>query len=219
MTSLIIYTTDTEAVVAMDTYGTDMEGRPFLYTTKAHYLPHLRTIIAGTGCGGFACDWFVQVNKRMVVRDVEVLNSLAPAMLCELWERFREDYQLPEDKTTTVFHIGYSEATGHIVRTQFHSGHEFRAEEIPSGLTYKPPCKEPEELAQEGAVIFDLIRPIMEQQRREAAERPREDRVNIGGQAMVLHLQPGGCAHFPLFEFDEYQEQRKVVLARAQLGF
>jgi len=54
MSSLIIYTDEDQALVATDTLGVNNEGQPFLFTSKSNYLPHLQTIISGTGCGGFS---------------------------------------------------------------------------------------------------------------------------------------------------------------------
>lgn len=65
MSSLIFYTDSTQALVATDSLATNSDGEPFMFVTKAGYIPHLRTIIAGTGAGGFANQWqlLVTVNK------------------------------------------------------------------------------------------------------------------------------------------------------------
>lgn len=218
MTSIVIFQSEREAVVAMDTLAIDMDHNPARYTTKAHYLPHLRTIIAGTGCGGFADDWYAEANKRMVVRNVETLNRLAPAMLRELWAKFREDYTVPEDMTTTVFHVGLSEDTGIVVAAQFHSAHDFEPEPVDGPLSFKPVCPEPAELAQEGLDAFDLIHPIMEAQRAHEAGKHAAERVYIGGEVHVLHLTEAGCAQFKVFEFPEYQQEREGIYRRVEAG-
>ena len=215
MTSIVIFQSEREAVVAMDTLAIDMDYNPARYTTKAHYLPHLRTIIAGTGCGGFADDWYAEANKRMVVRSVETLNCLAPAILRDLWAKFRVDYKLPEDMTTTVFHVGLSEDTGTIVAAHFHSGHDFEPRPVVGHVAYKPGCQEPAELAREGLGAYDLIQPIMEAQRAQEAGNPIDKRVYIGGQVHALHLSEAGCTYSLIFEFPEYRRERELVYLRA----
>lgn len=218
MTSIVIFQSEREAVVAMDTLAIDHDRNPARYTTKAHYLPHLRTIVAGTGCGGFADDWYIEANKRMVVRNVETLNRLAPAKLRNLWARFRADYKVPESMTTTVFHVGLSEDTGSIVAAQFHSADDFEPKPVDGRLTFKPACPEPVELDQEGLGAFDLIQPIMEAQRAHEAGTPAAKRVYIGGEVHALHLTEAGCAQFKVFEFPEYQREREGVYRRVEVG-
>ena len=216
MTSIVMFLSEREALVVMDTLAIDFDGEPLRYTTKAHYLPHLRTIVAGTGCGGFACDWFVEANKRMVVRDVETLNRLAPKMLRELWDRFRKDYSVPADMTTTVYHVGLSEETGEVVAAQFHSGHDFEPMAVEGPLSFKPVCEPPREINEEGIGAFELAPLIMQRQREEQAGKPPEEKVYIGGQAMALHLTEAGCAHFPLFDFPEYGAERDWVYRKVE---
>lgn len=218
MTSIVIFQSERDAVVAMDTLAIDQDRTPGRYTTKAHYLPHLRTIIAGTGCGGFADDWFAEVNKRLVIRDVLVLNELAPPMLRDLWGRFRSEYDLKESTTTTIFHIGKEEETGRVVVCQFHSGNGFEPEALDGSLAFKPVCPEPPELEQGDLGAFDLILPIMEAQRAHEAEKPPERRVYIGGQIQVIHLSDDGCAYFNLHDFPEYEREREYVYRKAQFG-
>ena len=53
MSSLIFYTDPEQVLVATDTLAVSSDGKPFIFTSKALYIPHLKTIIAGTGCSEF----------------------------------------------------------------------------------------------------------------------------------------------------------------------
>jgi hypothetical protein len=47
MSSLIFHTDASQALVATDTLAVKPDGTPLMYGSKALYLPHLKTIIAG----------------------------------------------------------------------------------------------------------------------------------------------------------------------------
>ncbi len=115
MSSLIFYTDPDQALVVTDTLAVNTDGSPLHFTSKAHYLPHLRTIVADTGLDGFSVDWAMSVNNRMAVSGVENLNYHAPRGLRDLWARYNRDLRLPDDVTTTVYHFGISEGGGGVV--------------------------------------------------------------------------------------------------------
>ncbi|MBD3698997.1 hypothetical protein IE994_02480 [Enterobacter hormaechei] len=53
MSSLIFYTDEAQALIVTDTLAVTDNGEPLSFVSKAGYIPQLRTIIAGTGAGGF----------------------------------------------------------------------------------------------------------------------------------------------------------------------
>jgi hypothetical protein len=69
MSSLIFHTELEQAVIATDTLAVSPGGRPFSLTSKAFHVPHLRMLIAGTGCGGFLDRWLCYLNSRMIIID------------------------------------------------------------------------------------------------------------------------------------------------------
>jgi hypothetical protein len=62
-----------------------------MFTTKAFVLPHLRMVIAGTGAGRFLGKWFIRLNDRIAVKDIDNLNYHAPLTLSKRpvlpWEK------------------------------------------------------------------------------------------------------------------------------------
>ncbi|WP_426721061.1 hypothetical protein [Enterobacter cloacae complex sp. 301C7] len=54
MSSLIFYTDEAQALIVTDTLAVTDNGEPLSFVSKAGYIPQLRTIIAGTGAGGFS---------------------------------------------------------------------------------------------------------------------------------------------------------------------
>ncbi|WP_407211604.1 MULTISPECIES: hypothetical protein [Enterobacter cloacae complex] len=75
MSSLIFYTDEAQALIVTDTLAVTDNGEPLSFVSKAGYIPQLRTIIAGTGAGGFSntgClkhqpEWSYQVYKISII--------------------------------------------------------------------------------------------------------------------------------------------------------
>jgi len=198
MSSLIFYTDESQALIATDTLATYADGRPFLFTTKAFIVPHLRAIIAGTGAGGFLGKWFVRVNDRMLLRGLEHLNHHAPAILPNIWTEFQREFSI-KDVSTTVYHFGFSEVTGRIRSYAYRSTDGFRSEEIAYGLGRKPECDVPDNYQ-----LPDDIKKMMDDQRAIQASKPKEERLYIGGEIVVHYLSKGGFNTYTLHRFDDY---------------
>lgn len=208
MSSLIFYTDAKQVLIVTDTLSVTPDGSPFLFTSKAHYLPHLRTIVAGTGVKDFSSNWHVLVNNGMVVRGIENLNDHTPQGLREMWQDFKEEYSVPEGMTTTVYHLGISEETGQVVAYAYRSINDFVSELVPYGVGIKPECTVP---TVDSSDIKFLITEIMKEQRRVQAAVPLSERIFIGGEAIAMQLTKGGCNIFKLFEFDDFPDQSQMV--------
>src|SRR5262249_44062453 len=81
----IFYSDPEQVLVVTDTLSVSPDGSPLLFSSKAHYLPHLRTIVAGTGVAGFSGEWAMRANNRMVIRGIENLDHHTPAALQSFW--------------------------------------------------------------------------------------------------------------------------------------
>ena len=208
MSSLIFYTDETQVVVATDTLAVDSNGEPFMLTSKSTHIPHLNLVIAGTGCGGFSNEWAMHVNNRMVLGGIMNLDYHTQNSLLELWNKYKGDFALPEEMTTTVYHFGISEETKKIVSFAYRSTNEFRSEAIQYGTAVKPECK-----ILEGNLI-EII-PLMMQEQREIQEsQPKESRIYIGGEINVMHLTENACNTFKIGEFPDFRQHRQFVLLR-----
>jgi hypothetical protein len=207
MSSLIFYTDPDQAVVVTDTLATNPEGSPYMFTSKALYLPHLKTIVAGTGFGGFSGAWVIEANNRMVVRGVENLNFHAPNTLREMWDDQRTRHSLDELWTTTVYHFGLSEESGKVMGFAYRSTNNFTSEPIPFGLYAKPECTSPPE----GVNLFDHFQSMMNDQRATQAAKPAGARVFIGGEAVAIHLTSKECTFRSLFEFPDSKSDREQI--------
>ncbi|MCU3537969.1 hypothetical protein N8Y68_23835, partial [Enterobacter hormaechei subsp. steigerwaltii] len=88
MSSLIFYTDEAQALIVTDTLAVTDNGEPLSFVSKAGYIPQLRTIIAGTGAGGFSNTWLLEASTRMVVSGIQNLNYHTSACLRRLWKQY-----------------------------------------------------------------------------------------------------------------------------------
>ena len=207
MSSLIIYTDEQQAFVATDTLA--MSGlnhtKPLMFTTKAFIVPHLRIILSGTGAGGFLGRWFIQVNDRMVVRDIDNLDYHTPQNLDTLWAAYKKEFSIPDTVTTSVYHFGFS-CDGAIHSYEYHSGDGFTSNPLSHGVMFKPNCEIP------GPYEFPGdIKAMMVDQRR--IEQASTNRVYIGGEIIIHHLTKQGFNVYTLDRFDDFESTDKTIFA------
>lgn len=212
MSSLIFFTDPDQVLVITDTLVGDYESNPICFATKAHYLPHLRLVVACTGVSACLFAWIQFLNSGQVnPRGVAGLDVIAPDQLREMWRQAREYLDIPADKTATIYHFGLSEETGEMVAFAYRSTEDFRSDMLVHGLGVKPECTLPTE-----GDLLQHVRAMMEEQREIQSRVPPDKRVRIGGEAHALHLTKEGCRSWMLFRFDDYDEQ--MASAAAQSG-
>ena len=200
MSSLIFKTEERQVFVATDTLAVAAGGRPFMFTTKAMIVPHLRMIMAGVGAGGFLDRWFVNVNSGKVVIGIENLDYHTPKSLSNLWQNFKEEKdEFPEGQTTTVYHFGFSEETGLIRAFAYRSTNGFASEALGYGVGVKPECSVPQNLQ-----LPSDIKAMMDEQRAIQRALPDNERVYIGGEIQIHHLMEAGFNVYTLDRFDDF---------------
>ncbi|EKM5743695.1 hypothetical protein PU345_002987 [Enterobacter kobei] len=210
MSSLIFYTDESQALIVTDTLAVTEQGEPLSFVSKAGYIPQLKTIIAGTGAGGFSNEWLLQASTRMVVTGIQNLNYHTPACLRNMWKKYKDNYAIPSNSllTTTVYQFGICEETGTTVTFAYRSRNDFESEVIEYGTAVKPECR-----ILEGNLL-EIIPVMMIEQRAIQETRPYIDRVYIGGEMIAHHLTPSGYRCFKMGEFDDFKAQEKYVLSK-----
>ena len=212
MSSLIFYTDAEQALVVTDTLAVSTDGEPMFFSSKALYLPHLRTIIAGTGLAGFASAWFNMVNSSMLVKGIEGLNKHTPEALRKGWQEYEQHPGFVARLTSTVYHFGFSEDTGEMTSFAYRSTNNFESERLGYGTGVKPECS-----ILEGN-LFENVRAMMDEQRAIQSKLPQHERLHIGGSAYALHLTGAGCSTSELFEFEDAKVQTAQAFAAFEAG-
>jgi len=208
MSSLIFHTEESQVLVATDTLATSPDGRPFKFTTKAFIVPHLRMIMAGTGAGGFLGRWFVHVNDRMIVQDIDNLDYHTPRSLASDWAEFKQGLSDPNSNpTTTVYHFGFSKQTKVIHSFAYRSTNKFQSERLEQNvLGVKPECTPPDDYR-----LPRDVRNMMEEQRTVQKSQPIDQRVYIGGEIQVHHLSKDGFHIYTLDRFEDYDSDENAI--------
>lgn len=206
MSSLIFHTDEEQVLVATDTLATSLEGEPFMFTSKAFILPHLQLLMCGTGMGGFLGKWFIEVNDRLVVNDIDHLNDHTPTTLSSIWHEYKKQFLIKEDITTTVYHFGFSKISGSIHSYAYRSESNFESEPFQYGIGIKPECKVPKAYN-----LPDDIKKMMDEQRAIQANNPKSQRIYIGGKILIYHLTNAGFHVYTHDKFDNYEESEKSI--------
>lgn len=206
MSSLIFATDEKQILVATDTLSVTPKGKPLAFVQKATHIPHLRTIIAGTGFNGFANHWALIASTRMRVKGIMNLDYHTPIGLRRLWSDYKKEYDIPNDFTTTVYQLGISEENGKVVSFAYRSTNNFESESIGYGICVKPNCTVPK------GNLIDVLPEMMEEQRIIQKQMPSESRVYIGGEIQVLHLTMQGCDSFIISKFSDFSETEAEIL-------
>lgn len=214
MSSLIFSTDENQILVVTDTLAVTPNGEPFMFVSKAVHVPHLRTIIAGTGAGGFANKWALTVSTRMVLRGIENLDYHTPDALRRLWIEYRGEYEIPENLTTTVYQYGISEDSNKVISFAYRSVNDFQSEQLPYGTGIKPECTLPE-----GSYdLIEAIPGVMEEQRRIQSQVSAEARLYIGGEIQAFYLNAEGCRSFKIGEFSDFDAHLQVIFENHARG-
>lgn len=208
MSSLIFLTDQTQAFVATDTLAVSLDGEPFMFTTKAFSIPHLKMIICGTGAGGFLGKWFIQVNDRMIVKGIDNLDFHTPKILSELWDSYKKEFSLTDKLTTTVYHFGFSEEDGLIHTFAYRSTANFKSETLGCGIGCKPECSLPEDYE-----FPRDIKKMIDEQRSIQLDKPKDERIYIGGEIQIHHLTNNGINIYTLAKFDNYSDVEKEIFS------
>lgn len=200
-------------LVATDTLAVEPAGAPMMFCSKAIYLPHLRTIIAGTGVGMFSGDWAMSVNNRMIVAGIQNLDHHAPGALLERWRQYASEFALHESMTTTVYHFGLSEEDQSVQGYAYRSTNNFASERLGYGYGLKPACTLPER----GSLV-EALPSMMKEQRENELAKASHERVHIGGECVAMHLTKSGCNVFSVFRFEDYPLQLQQVFQSHAAG-
>jgi hypothetical protein len=214
MTLLNYLLTDDAVYVLADTLLTDSgDLSPVAFATKVHALPHLETVICGTGHAQAIADWVGTVNTELVVRDIVDLDRLAPAELRRLHTRYAAQGAVAQEVATTLYHFGLDTRAGCFVGFAYASAGGFRSEPLPPGFGLKPAPDWPVDGLSLTRLPEHLIA-VAEKQKAQDAAAEAGRRVMVGGKLIFCAMQrvraPSGgpmvqtslavCHDFPDFE-------------------
>jgi hypothetical protein len=197
MSLLMIDLTKSAARVITDTLATTPGGDPFLFVSKCAYIGHLEMAIAVTGVGLLGDRWRDAVAGRLQAIDMDMVDYHAPEILRAIWAEIES---LPEQTTSTVYHVGYSPNlqtySGYIYR----STTDFESEIMEPGFRLRP-----EPLS---ANDFDEDRvELAKRLRSEQATVRMDERIHIGGELVELFMEDRIAQFRKVHQFEDFDQQ------------
>lgn len=124
-----------------------------------------------------------------------------------MWGKFLSKQNVDYNETITIYHFGFSEDTNSIKSYAYRSANEFKSESLQFGIGVKPECnvKSDYELPKD-------IPNMMKEQRLIQSKKPLSDRVYIGGEIMIYHLESNGICIYSLGKFDDFYETQNEII-------
>lgn len=203
MSSLIFVTNEKQILVATDTLVTSQGGEPLMFASKATHIPHIKSIVAGTGAEGFINEWARIVSTKMIVNGIHNLDYHTPKGLRELWKTYSDG--LNKELKATVYQFGISEVNRRVQSFVYRSENEFESESLEYGTVVKPECRIPE------GNLFQLIPSMMAEQRENQEKLPNDERIYMGGEIYALYLTSEGCNTIKLGQFNDFEDHERTI--------
>jgi hypothetical protein len=208
MSSIVCYLHDNFAYIATDTLAISPDDhKPLLFTSKAVYLPHLHTVLAGTGIGAFLDFWKYRLNtdSNYFVSDFADLNRVSSNRLKIAWSWYKHEMGIVTNPTTTIYHFGFSLDENKMKGYMYNSLDDFSQVEISNGFSVKPEYTDNFDLPDN---LNECSKLIMIAQRKEQTIK------NIGGRINVIQIDNVKAINYCNHTFDDYEEDLKIIISK-----
>jgi hypothetical protein len=183
--------TDDAVYVLTDTVISDPDDlTPLSFSTKAHPLPHLQTLICGTGHVQLIMEWVAIINLDLLARDVMELDQTTPSRLRALFGRYAAQQADEREITTTLYHFGLDHEAQRFAGFAYRSSDHFDSERLEPGFGFKPAPEWPLDASRIRKLPDDFITLAKRQKAQDDATELAK-RVGVGGQLIFHAMQRG----------------------------
>lgn len=191
MTALDFLIQDDIVVVAMDTLSLRaIDHKPHKMVTKFMPIPHMNSLICGTGNMGAIIDWFSWVEKNVIANGIYQLDRITQQVIKEFMRKHNGD------NSCTIYQFGLHELDGKFHGYAYRSANEFKSEELLQGIAVKP---SEAFLTSDGTIdlspyiseelpIQEVFSNIMQRQKEYDDKLKIGDRLGIGGIIQIVIL-------------------------------
>ncbi len=208
MTALDFIIQDDAVIVAMDTLSLRaVDHKPYKMVTKFLPIPHMNTLICGTGNMSAIIDWFSWVEKNVIANGIYQLDKITQQVIKEFMDTHNGD------NSCTIYQFGLHELDGKYHGYAYRSANDFRSEEIQQGIGVKPPdafltadrTVDLSPYAPEGATIQEILSNIMHRQKEYDDSLDVDDRLGIGGIIQIVFLSKDKMTIENYEYFDDFE--------------
>ena len=141
--------------------------------------------------------------------DITGLHDLARHVLPQLANAY-----FVEDKTTTIYHFGFSVRDKRLLSVAYRSTDGFEVDELQYGLAVKPPdgidLQEAWSICEDKGLPDGFIE-LMKMQKALDDTRPTSERVGIGGEIQYLLVTPKDYSLRTCHRFGDYDQHFKQL--------
>lgn len=215
MTALIYSLAPQGVWIAMDTLVVRPDNkRPIKFVTKIYPIPHLTSVMCGTGVMQFALHWSNTIQTKVVGTDITSLDDLAPAVLPQM----AAHYGISKDQTSTIYHFGFAKNQGRFVGFAYRSTNGFKSEVLQDGIGFKPHSEELKQLATtvlDSNKITDMIALMTGQKAMDDGQSVTR-RLGIGGEIQLLLLDEAAVTVRVIHRFPDYDTVLAEILSTPQ---
>lgn len=180
---------------------------PRKYMSKVLPLPHLNTVVCGTGDISLILNWHNYIQAHCTASDINALNRVAKSKLPELLDAY--GFNVPA--TATLYQFGLDPRRKEFKGFAYRSEHQFRSERLKEGWGIKPYGDQIIAEINAGSIpmngqLSNSIAAIISRQR-EIDQQPGNERpVGIGGEVHILEATINYQAMWTCHRFDDYEE-------------
>jgi hypothetical protein len=210
VTALNFVVQEKQICIATDTLSIAFDDKkPFIFTTKYIVLPHVQTVVSGTGHGRLIAEWMSFVRDRIIATDIDHLNQYVPDALIKL----SKSYDNLNSNTATIYHFGYSDYRQRYLAYAYRSTSNWKSEEILEGVGIKPA------IDYQFGECFELPRifiELMEEQRTIDNELVESKRIGIGGDIHFIVMSNGNINISKVHRFSSYNLDYKAMCENQQ---
>lgn len=191
-------------VIAMDTLSISEDRTPFKFVSKIFPLPHLRSVMCGTGNLDLILEWYTTIQKNVISYDIDIFSQLTSATLKKL------NAKHPPEATTTIYQFGYSHKQKSFRGFVYRSTNEFASEEYEYCTAHKPQVdfdffREAENHGLDEAFIKLITLQKLE-------DDASIDRVGIGGEIHKFIMTRDSYHLDTIHRFPDHEEQYGVMV-------
>ena len=208
MTALDFVIQDNAVVVAMDTLSLRaVDHKPYKMVTKFMPIPHMNSLICGTGNMGAIIDWFSWVEKNVIANGIYQLDKITRQVIKEFMQKHNGD------NSCTIYQFGLHEIDGKFHGYAYRSANDFESEEIQQGMAVKPPdafltsdgTMDLSSYMSEGSTMQEILSNIMHRQKEYDDNLNIDDRLGIGGIIQIVILSKDKITIENYKYFDDFE--------------
>ena len=202
-----------QVVVLTDTLATTPSGSPHSFVTKCTVVPHLEMVVGHTGVAQVGHRWSHQLQTSVLARDIDPLDRHVPGVLRSIADDVAGEFG-DHGITSTVYHLGFSQALGTYVGYVYRSESDYVSEVMEPSFRVKP-----QPVGQFTAPTdLDGMVALGRQLREEQDGLPADQRVYIGGELVVTMLVNRQIQVTKVHRFGDFDSQWEAMNAGFGIG-